>query len=257
MDASRFAVVLGIFAFLIGTTLLANKIDPRFNRWTWIALLGGVAAARLGHVALNWQGFVAEPWRILALWQGGFYWPTGFAALGISIVLVLRPLPLRLWALVPIATALFVWNGVSILTGQTRAIALPPQAFETMQGQSFEFGKGDGKPRVVNLWASWCPPCRREMPMMAELAATSTNVEFVFANQGEGRAAVDAYLKSEQLDLGQLVLDQFSDLSRHYGAPGLPATLFIGADGVLKSAHLGEISRETLQDNINRLTDGH
>ena len=50
-----------------------------------------------------------------------------------------------------------------------------------------------------------------------------------------------------------VLLDSFGDLARHYGAPGLPATLFIGADGVLRHAHLGEISRETLQSRISGL----
>jgi thiol-disulfide isomerase/thioredoxin len=108
-------------------------------------------------------------------------------------------------------------------------------------------------PRVVNLWATWCPPCRREMPMMAELAADTEGVAFVFANQGEGKQAVRRYLASAGLSLETILIDPFSALSRFYGAPGLPATLFIDAEGILRHAHLGEISREVLQSNIDRL----
>lgn len=256
MDASRFAAVLAIFAFLIAAALLAGKVDARFNRWTWVALIVALIAARTGHVIHNWASFSAEPLRVFAVWQGGFYWPLALVGLAATILFVLRPWRLRLWALVPVAVALFVWSGASALIGAPRAIALPVQQFETIADEPFSFAQSSGKPRVINLWASWCPPCRREMPMMADMAANNQKVQFVFANQGEGHEAVQAYLHNEKLNFSQLILDRFSDLSRHYGAPGLPATLFIGADGVLKSAHLGEISRETLQSNIDRLTSG-
>lgn len=254
MDGSRFAVVLAMAAFLIITGVLSSKVDQRFNRWSWIVLIGAIAGARLAHVILNWQSFSNEPLRILFLWQGGFYWPGAAIAIALAILLALPGFVLRAWALVPVAVGIFVWNGIASLTGGAEAIALPRQNFPTMQNQTFNFAQTSGKPLVINLWASWCPPCRREMPMMAELAANNDQADFIFANQGEGQAAIQNYLQQHNIVLPHIILDQFSDLSRHYGALGLPATLFIGADGVLKSAHLGEISRETLQSNINRLS---
>lgn len=94
--------------------------------------------------------------------------------------------------------------------------------------------------------------------MMADVAASTSDAEFIFANQGEGRQAVERYLAQAGLSLDTILLDQFGDLGRHYRAPGLPATLFVGGDGVLRHAHLGEISREVLQSNIARLrADNH
>jgi thiol-disulfide isomerase/thioredoxin len=253
MDGSRFAVVLAMVVFLIITGVLSSKVDARFNRWSWIVLIFALVGARLGHVALNWESFSQEPLRIFSLWQGGFYWPGAVVAIVVAIIFALPSMYLRLWSVLPVIVALFVWNAVSILTSAIQTVAVAPQSFLTLQNQEFSFDKNQGKPIVINLWASWCPPCRREMPMMAELAAKNEQVEFVFANQGEGRAAIEKYLQQHNIALPNVLLDQFSDLSRHYNAPGLPATLFIGADGMLKSAHLGEISRETLQSNIERL----
>lgn len=256
MDASRFSVILGMFVFLVGAGILSRKIDERFNNWAWVALLFALIGARAGHVILNWTSFSQEPMRIFSVWQGGFYWPGAVIGLALSFFFVLKDYKQRLWAFAPVLAALFIWNSTNMLTNPAQALSVPDQVFEAYQGEGFSLASTHGKPQVVNLWASWCPPCRREMPMMADMALNNDAVDFTFANQGEGRAAINKYLDKEELKLPRLLIDQFSDLSRHYGAPGLPATLFIGADGVLKNAHLGEISREVLQEKIDRLLDG-
>jgi thiol-disulfide isomerase/thioredoxin len=253
LAADRFAVILGIFTFILVTGIITRRIDDRFHSWSWWVLLGGIAAARLGHVLLHWQSFAAEPLRIFAVWDGAFYWPAGAVAIAASILLVLRTARLRLWALLPLALGFVVWNTAWQLTGDTQAIALPASTFRTLSGDTYSLSAPSGKPMVINLWATWCPPCRREMPMMAELARSMEGAEFVFANQGESRDLIERYLADNGISLDHVLLDQFGDLARHYGAPGLPATLFVGVDGVLEHAHLGEISRETLQSRISGL----
>jgi hypothetical protein len=57
------------------------------------------------------------------------------------------------------------------------------------------------------------------------------------------------------LTLDPVLLDGLGRFSRHYTTPGLPATLFIGADGRLRSVHMGEISREALLTGIGKLRD--
>lgn len=89
--------------------------------------------------------------------------------------------------------------------------------------------------------------------MMGEAAAARTDVTFVFVNQGEKRTTVEGYLDSEKLTLSKVLFDARMDLPRHYATPGLPVTLFIGADGKLRSIHVGEISREALTNAISRL----
>lgn len=252
LAADRFAAILGIFTFLIVCGLIARRVDGRFNSWSFWALVGGIVAARLGHVALNWETFSQEPARIVALWQGGFHLPTALVAIALSLLL-LPGWSLRLWALLPIALSLVAVNTATQLIGDARAIPLPAGSYQTLSGGVHDLESRTGTPKVINLWATWCPPCRREMPMMADVAASSPGAEFIFANQGESRAMVEQYLGRNGIALDTVYLDTFRDLARHYGAPGLPATLFIGADGVLKHAHLGEISRETLLDRIRDL----
>ncbi len=257
LAADRFAVVLAIFLFSIVTGILARRIDPAFHRWSWWVVAGGIVAARLGHVAIHWQSFAEEPWRIPAFWQGGFSWPAGAVAVALTLVLVLTNARQRLWALLPLALSLVVWNVTWQLTAGVSPLPLPAGTYQSLAGAPVSLENSSGKPKVVNLWASWCPPCRREMPMMADVAAMTNDAEFFFANQGEERDRVAGYLAAEKLDLSAAILDPFSGLSRHYGAIGLPTTLFIGADGVLKQVHHGEISREVLQSNIARLNSDH
>lgn len=253
LAADRFAVVLAIFLFSIITGILGHRVDTVFHRWFWWVGIGGLVAARLGHVAIHWQSFAEEPWRIPAFWQGGFFWPAGAAAVALTLVLVLTNVRQRLWALLALTLSVFVWNVTWQLTSSTNALPLPAGIYQSLAGAPVSLENGSGKPMVVNLWATWCPPCRREMPMMAKVSETSVDVDIVFANQGEGRERVAGYLAAENLVLRTVLLDPFSELSRHYGAVGLPMTLFIGADGILNHAHFGEISKEILQSNIARL----
>jgi thiol-disulfide isomerase/thioredoxin len=110
-----------------------------------------------------------------------------------------------------------------------------------------------GRPAVVNLWATWCPPCRREMPAMADVARARSDVDFIFANQGEGADTIRSFLDEAGIALETVVIDPASRLSRHYRAVGMPTTLFINADGSLSGMHVGEISREVLAERVAEL----
>lgn len=251
----RFAAILAIAAFLLASEILARKIDGRFSAWAWGSIVVFIVGARFGHVLQHLDSFLVEPMRIFYMWQGGF-------AIGIGIAVVLaytlfrfrRELRLALWTALPGATAVYAGFFVLQLTAGTPATPLPAgDTYRTMLGEPFNPGELAGRPTVINLWATWCPPCRREMPMMADVAATTDDVTFVFVNQGEAREIIQRYLTAEKLNLEHVVLDGFGAFGRHYEVPGLPATLFIGSDGILHSVHMGEISREGLLTGTERI----
>ncbi|HEV7436158.1 MAG TPA: TlpA disulfide reductase family protein [Pseudorhizobium sp.] len=213
----------------------------------------GLAAARLGHVLQHVESFASEPWRILAVWQGGFSWSAGAAGVALMlVVLFLRSRKLAGWAMASVVAGIVATAATLALTRSGTQVPATTSVFHSFSGAEATIG-GSGRPTVLNLWATWCPPCRRELPMMAELAASTADVDFVFANQGEPSAKIDDYLRSANLSLPQAVLDPQLLLSRHYSAVGLPATLFLAADGTLAGSHLGEISREVLAEKIQEL----
>lgn len=151
------------------------------------------------------------------------------------------------------AMAVALWATVYPPPAATASTPLPPLMLKQLDGGSIDFAKIKGKPLVINLWATWCPSCRHEMPMMAEIAASTDKVTFLFVNQGEDVAKIRAFFDAENIKLRHVVLDPGSQVARHYGARGLPMTLFIGADGLSRVAYMGEISREALSKYVARL----
>ncbi|MDE2325076.1 MAG: TlpA family protein disulfide reductase, partial [Betaproteobacteria bacterium] len=110
-----------------------------------------------------------------------------------------------------------------------------------------------GKPLVLNLWATWCPPCRRELPTLVQAARQEHKVRIVLVNEGESAQRVADFLRREKLAPPEVLLDPGSRLLSDYQSPGLPTTLFIAADGKVRRMHLGELSAATLQQGIAEL----
>lgn len=252
LSVDRLVAIGGILAFIAVTPIAARKAGPGVARWSTTGLVVGVIAARIAHVVLNWRTFEEDPWRAVAVWQGGFFWPAGVLAALLLLVQV-RDMRGRIAGLAGVAVSLFVWNAASLLTSGVDPVPLPGNPLQTLNGETVALPEFAGKPMVINLWATWCPPCRREMPMMAEVAASTPDVTFVFANQGEDAPRIRRYLSEENLLLPNVLMDGLGELGRHYEAPGLPATLFVGADGRVVDIHLGEISREMLLQTIQAL----
>lgn len=67
-----------------------------------------------------------------------------------------------------------------------------------------------GRPVVLNLWATWCPPCRREMPAFEQAQAAFPNVAFVMVNQGQNAQQAQAFLERESSALTDVLLDPSS-----------------------------------------------
>jgi thiol-disulfide isomerase/thioredoxin len=158
----------------------------------------------------------------------------------------LRDVRLRIWSALPIATGVGVAALILHQVAELRVIPLPTSSFTSIDGRDVLPGSFLGKPLVINLWATWCPPCRRELPMMADVAHGSSAATFVFINQREDKETIREFLKQEGITLDTILLDPDGEFRRHYMARGLPTTLFIGSDGELRSLNLGEISRENL-----------
>ena len=253
LSGERFAIIVGVAVFLLGSSVLASRVSPRFNGWSTVAVLAGVGAARLAHVVAHWSYFADDPLRALAVWQGGFIWVWALAPAVISAFVMLRERRLMLWAVAPVLACVLAGVATERLTSGTEPVAAPSMTLARLEGGAVNLAAVDGRPTVINLWATWCPPCRREMPALAQAQDAHPEVRFLFVNQGEGQAKVAGWLEEAGLEIDNVLLDRAMAVPGHYGTVGLPVTLFLDRDGRLVEAHVGEIAPEQIGAAIARL----
>jgi thiol-disulfide isomerase/thioredoxin len=215
-------------------------------------LLVGLVAARAGFV-LQWpRQYFEAPLAILDIRDGGFQWFAGFAAALVYGVARSRRQPgLRR----PAIAASVVTGVVLRLSGiglalWLPALALPQVRLESLDGHSVELTSFSGRPVVVNLWATWCPPCRRELPVLERAQAANPDVAIVLANQGESREAVGIYLRRHAPGLRNVLLDRQFRVGAAIGHGALPTTLFFDARGELVATRVGELSAATLAQRL-------
>lgn len=222
----------------------------------WRALIVGLVAARLVFVWQYPAHFVEHPLRVLDLRDGGWSGMAGLgAAWAYALVAALRrkaPRPALLGAL---ALASLVWIG----GGRWLAPAPEPRpelaalALQGLDGAPAALDAFAGKPTVINLWASWCPPCRREMPAFAAAQAAHPDINFVFLNQAETPADVTRFLAQHAPALRNVLLDPAGEASRSTSNRGLPATLFLDTQGRLAGLRVGELSAASLAQRLDAL----
>lgn len=249
----RLLALLGILVFIGAAGLIGRRHGPDVEKAAWRALLAGLIAARIGFVARHWSAFAAEPLDVLAVWQGGFSPLVGLAAAAVVLVLSLRgSRALRPMGLVLAGSATAALAATAMVLGSAQRPLPPGLAFHTLAGDAHLLDARRGKPFVVNLWASWCPPCRREMPMLIAEAARSP-VPILLVNQGEDAAHVRAWLESQRFTSAPILLDPDQRAAAAIGSTGLPATLFVDSKGMIRALHVGEISRAALRAGLRNL----
>ena len=123
----------------------------------------------------------------------------------------------------------------------------PPQpmpAFNILQDDGFSaFSTEDlqGKTVIVNLWATWCPPCRAELPSMNRVwkKLKDKDVYMVAISVSESADVVDDFRKTHPIDF-KVALDMSGDMSRSWGMKGLPTTYIINKQGKIVYRTIGE-----------------
>ncbi len=222
-------------------------------------LIAGLLAARLAFV-LRWhEQYLVAPWSIINIRDGGFLAPAGIAAaLAIAAWRCRRPAmaAMRRPLAISVATGALAWGVLSagISLAYDKPSALPAVALQALDGAPVTLAAlASGKPMVVNLWASWCPPCRREMPVLAAAQQARADIVFVYANQREDAPAASAFLDRSGVTLRNVLLDSDAALGKAAGSSALPTTLFYDAQGRLVDTHLGELSDASLASKLQKI----
>ncbi|MEO6164435.1 MAG: TlpA disulfide reductase family protein [Candidatus Binatia bacterium] len=117
-----------------------------------------------------------------------------------------------------------------------------------MDGKAAGLESFRGKPLVINFFASWCDPCRDEMPLINELAAKAGgNYQVLGIAVEDSRAAVSEYAKEAKL-IFPIALDLNSTVKRAYRIFGPPATFFIDGQGILRDIVMGPINPDRVKE---------
>ena len=146
---------------------------------------------------------------------------------------------LVLVALVLGSTALLAAESDKIKIGEFIPAASPqpaPQISVTdMAGNTVELGDFKGKFLIVNLWATWCQPCLKEMPSLEALQAKLDPAVTVLAISEDrgGAEAVKPFAEKLGLDKVKIYLDPKSTATKAIGARGLPTSIVVDADGMV------------------------
>lgn len=109
----------------------------------------------------------------------------------------------------------------------------PDTAFEDPDGETVTLADFEGKPVLVNLWATWCAPCKKELPTLDRLAAAQGDKLRVvtISEDKDGRQAVDAYFEKAKFAKLEPYLDPTVDLTDSLKVNDVPTTILFDAEG--------------------------
>lgn len=235
------------------------EIQQRFQDSIWSSVWIGLIGARLVFIGLNLESYLASPIDMLKIQDKGFhliggvltgsawFWWRNSAIANkakATLLLIFVMLVGAGWTVQKITHQDSHYPSLSFpslnLTHQDQSNIVPLQQFQ-------------GHPTVVNLWASWCPPCHREMPVLQRAQDQYPEVHFVMLNQGEEVDTVRAYLTKHHFSFKHVLLDVQGEMPQAVNSLGLPTTLFFNAQGQLIERHQGELSQAMLQQYLKKM----
>lgn len=248
--------------------MFAKHFCPRFNvsalHWQefkdslWQAVWVGLIIGRLIFVFMDFDYYLSHPIDIIKIQDKGFHFNAAMFAAAVWILW-------KNWSKSRPIVVIFLVACLSLSnTGQWlyKKYQLQYQQFPQvelvdLQQKNQALSQFIGKPTVINLWASWCPPCHREMPVLDAAQQRHPSVNFVLINQGEDAATIMQYLQKNQLQFNHLLLDPEGLTAKKTGMYGLPSTLFFNAQGQLIDRHMGEISQSVLDQKLKNAQGEH
>jgi cytochrome c biogenesis protein CcmG, thiol:disulfide interchange protein DsbE len=135
----------------------------------------------------------------------------------------------------------------------------PAPDFEltTLAGKTVKLSDYRGRPVVLNFWASWCTPCRREFPLLRDTFAAHRD-DFVLIGVNARDIESDARaFAAQQRATWPSGIDADNVVARGYGVTALPQTFFIDRDGVIRSRVFQQLDPETFRTELARITKPH
>jgi len=132
----------------------------------------------------------------------------------------------------------------------------PDFTLKTLGGQKVSLSDFAGRPVIINFWATWCGPCRIEMPHLQSAfvnnQADGVVVLGVNLTQRDSVGEIPAFLEEFGLTF-PIVLDEKGEVANTYKVFGQPASIFVGKDGTIQQVFYGPVNEEFINDRIEEL----
>lgn len=187
---------------------------------------------------------------ILALWQAGvLFQPT-------DAVIETDNGTARIFAAVTnVETPPVDGRSIGLNEGQIA----PDFEFSTFDGERMKLSDLRGRPVFLNFWASWCGPCRREMPNMMTMVEkySGDGLVVLAVNNGESITPAQRFLDRYEITMLDFGYDPTAAIVQRYGVDGLPVSFFIDADGVITRVIAGELSFTVMEASVLEVMDGY
>ncbi len=139
--------------------------------------------------------------------------------------------------------------------GPHRGMRAPDWTLPTLDGQTLALAELRGKPVVINFWATWCPPCVEELPMLAQYAQRyHDTLHVVLINVDESPGHIKAFLQDLGLEnLPPILLDSKGEVSLRYRVNGLPTTFFLDEQGMIRYIRIGGMYEQDLRAGLQAI----
>jgi len=159
--------------------------------------------------------------------------------------------------IVLITIGIFVWNQNKFPKNQEQEQPLVAQPQEgslapdfilsNLQGERVQLANLKGRPVLLNFWATWCPPCREEMPLLeAVYRERREELEVLTVNLQEEPEVIEAFQKENGYTF-PVLLDREGKVASQYWIRGIPTTLIIDSQGIIRAIRSGALREEDLE----------
>jgi len=129
--------------------------------------------------------------------------------------------------------------------------ALPPASTERPGVSTADFR--DGKPKLLNIWASWCIPCAAEAPQLAELQARGAQIVGVAIRDKPEDVA--AFLAQYGNPYDRIGADNLSSVQLEIGSSGVPETFVVDGQGIIRYQHIGDVRKRDVAILLGKLKE--
>jgi len=135
----------------------------------------------------------------------------------------------------------------------------PDFEFSSFDGERMRLSQLRGRPVLLNFWATWCGPCRVELPDMQELLRRheAQGLAIVAMNNGESFKSADRFLRKLNVRLTAFGYDPRQDVARRYAVQGLPTSYFIDAQGIIVKVVAGQLTKTLMESGAQAALEGY